>query len=177
MWGKGGREEFGKRIQIQYTSPLLFELRFIAVLPRKKPDPNRDPTPRYGSTVEMRQKKRNTGPSCQKEKSKITSMLMLGHLRFSPRSFFFFFFFFGGCSNFPFFPFLPFFPLSLPFFFFLTRQFSGEKNFFFRKIFGPLGWVWGHRKMPKNAKIGCFDHLWLHQIHVSEEAYTIPKSG
>ena len=79
--------------------------------------------------------------------------------------------------KFPVFPFSPVFPFVFAIFFFLTRQFSGEKKFFFRKIFGPLGWVWGHRKMPKNAKIGCFDHLWLHQIHVSEEAYTIPKSG
>ena len=30
--------------------------------------------------------------------------------------------------------------------------------------------------MQKNVKIGCFEHLWLHHIHVSVQAYTIGKS-
>ena len=30
--------------------------------------------------------------------------------------------------------------------------------------------------MQKNAKIGCFEHLWLHHIHVSVQAYAIGKA-
>ena len=30
--------------------------------------------------------------------------------------------------------------------------------------------------MKKNAKIGCFEHLWLHHIHVSVQGYTISKA-
>ena len=30
--------------------------------------------------------------------------------------------------------------------------------------------------MQKNAKIGCFEHLWLHHIHVSVQGYTIGKA-
>ena len=30
--------------------------------------------------------------------------------------------------------------------------------------------------MQKNVKIGCFEHLWLHHIHVSVQAYAIGKA-
>ena len=33
-----------------------------------------------------------------------------------------------------------------------------KKNFFSGK-FRPLSWVFGHQKVQKNAKIGCFDDL------------------
>ena len=52
-----------------------------------------------------------------------------------------------------------------------------KKKIFFSGKFRPLRCVWGHRKMQKNAKIGCFEHLWLHHIHVSEQAYTIAENG
>ena len=48
----------------------------------------------------------------------------------------------------------------------------GKKKFFFPPKFRPLTWVFGHRKVQKNAKIGCFDHLWLHKTHFCVQAYT-----
>ena len=47
-----------------------------------------------------------------------------------------------------------------------------KKKFFFSGKFRPLRWVFGHQKMQKNAKIGCFDHLWLHKTHFCVQAYT-----
>ena len=47
-----------------------------------------------------------------------------------------------------------------------------KKKIFFSGKIWPLGWVLGHRKMQKNAKFGCFDHLGFHQIHVFEQSYT-----
>ena len=34
-----------------------------------------------------------------------------------------------------------------------------KKKFFFSGKFRPLSWVFGHQKVQKNAKIGCFDDL------------------
>ena len=52
-----------------------------------------------------------------------------------------------------------------------NRKKIEKKNFFFGKI-STLRWVFGHQKMQKNAKIGCFDHLWLHKTHFCVQAYT-----
>ena len=39
-----------------------------------------------------------------------------------------------------------------------------KKNFFLGK-FRPLSWVFGHKKVQKSAKIGCFDDLGVNQMH------------
>ena len=45
------------------------------------------------------------------------------------------------------------------------RKISKNEDNIFSWKFRPLSWVFGNQKMQKNAKIGCFDHLGLRQIH------------
>ena len=48
---------------------------------------------------------------------------------------------------------------------------SQKKNFFFEKISTPDLGFWAPKNAKKNAKIGCFDHLWLHKTHFCVQAY------
>ena len=50
-----------------------------------------------------------------------------------------------------------------------NRKISKKKNFFSGK-FRPLSWVFGHQKVQKNAKIGCFDDLGVNHMHYAPYA-------
>ena len=45
-----------------------------------------------------------------------------------------------------------------------------KKNFFFSGKFRPLSRVFGHQKVQKNAKIGCFDDLGVNHMHYAPYA-------
>ena len=50
-----------------------------------------------------------------------------------------------------------------------NRKISKKKIFFSGK-FRPLSWVFGHQKVQKNAKIGCFDDLGVNHMHYAPYA-------